>query len=62
VAAMGQFGQGGGPILLDDLHCLGTENNILQCDAKAWGVNNCQHNEDVGVICSNQRKEDDGLD
>ncbi|XP_052789120.1 deleted in malignant brain tumors 1 protein-like [Mya arenaria] len=48
-----QFGQGSGPILLDDLNCLGTESNLLQCDNKGWGINNCQHSEDVGVICSN---------
>lgn len=45
------FGQGSGPILLDDLNCLGQETNILQCDAKGWGRNNCGHDEDVGVIC-----------
>ncbi|XP_053380060.1 deleted in malignant brain tumors 1 protein-like [Mercenaria mercenaria] len=45
------FQQGSGPILLDDLHCLGQETNILQCDAKGWGRNNCGHDEDVGVIC-----------
>jgi hypothetical protein len=45
------FTQGSGPILLDDLHCLGQETNILQCDAKGWGNNNCGHDEDVGVVC-----------
>ncbi|XP_060590612.1 deleted in malignant brain tumors 1 protein-like isoform X2 [Ruditapes philippinarum] len=46
-----KFTQGSGPILLDDLHCLGQETNILQCDAKGWGNNNCGHDEDVGVVC-----------
>lgn len=45
------FQQGSGPILLDDVHCLGQEINILQCDAKGWGAHNCGHDEDVGVIC-----------
>ena len=45
------FGEGGGPILLDDVRCTGTESNLLQCSAKNWGVNNCAHREDVGVIC-----------
>ncbi|KAJ8300514.1 hypothetical protein KUTeg_022033 [Tegillarca granosa] len=46
------FGSGTGPILLDDVHCLGTEQNIVQCASKPFGVNNCDHSEDVGVVCS----------
>ena len=43
------FGQGTGPIWLDNLHCTGIEQNMLQCQ----GIGNldCYHSEDVSVIC-----------
>ena len=55
--AMGSayFGAGAGPILLDDVTCLGVETNILQCNTKPWGTNDCTHSEDVGVICQSGR-------
>lgn len=48
---MARFGQGTGPIFLDDLSCTGTELNILSCPRQSLGSNNCGHNEDAGVIC-----------
>ncbi|XP_060910023.1 macrophage receptor MARCO-like [Labrus mixtus] len=42
---------GSGEIWLDDLHCTGTEADIFNCPHPPVGVNNCQHNEDVGVGC-----------
>ena len=39
------------PIWLDDVHCSGNENNILNCQHKAFGLTNCQHTEDVGIDC-----------
>ncbi|NXF41392.1 DMBT1 protein, partial [Nyctibius bracteatus] len=46
------FGQGQGPIWLDDVHCVGTEAALSQCRAKNWGVHGCEHAEDAGVVCS----------
>ncbi|XP_056011221.1 deleted in malignant brain tumors 1 protein-like [Ostrea edulis] len=46
------FGQGPGPIWLDDVTCTGNENSLLNCRIKPWGVQNCMHNEDVGVDCN----------
>ncbi|NXC76448.1 DMBT1 protein, partial [Anhinga anhinga] len=46
------FGQGQGPIWLDDVHCMGTEAALSECRAKGWGVRGCEHGEDASVVCS----------
>ncbi|XP_057278816.1 soluble scavenger receptor cysteine-rich domain-containing protein SSC5D-like, partial [Pezoporus wallicus] len=54
VAAPGhaRFGAGGDPIWLDNVECAGTESAFSQCDHGIWGLHNCNHNEDAGVVCS----------
>ncbi|XP_052696969.1 uncharacterized protein LOC128175386 isoform X6 [Crassostrea angulata] len=46
------FGFGNGPILLDDVDCLGTETDIGVCKHRGWTIHNCNHVEDVAVRCS----------
>lgn len=46
-----QFGQGQDPIWMDKVSCLGTENDIFECN-KTMGSHACSHSEDAGVICS----------
>jgi deleted-in-malignant-brain-tumors protein 1 len=46
-----QHGQGSGQIWLDDLACLGSESNILDCPSLRWGTHNCAHSQDVSVEC-----------
>lgn len=46
------FGDGSGPIFLDDVKCLGTETNLGHCRHLGLSVHNCDHHEDAGAICS----------
>ena len=45
------FGQGIGPIFLDDVRCIGRETNITDCQHEGIGVHDCTHAEDASVIC-----------
>ncbi|XP_071503570.1 scavenger receptor cysteine-rich domain-containing protein DMBT1-like [Diadema antillarum] len=47
-----EYGQGSGPILLDDVECNGTESNLADCQHNGYGMHNCGHYEDVGVECT----------
>ena len=40
-----------GPIWIDNLDCARSHDTLSECDFNEWGVNNCDHDEDIGVIC-----------
>ena len=49
------FGQGSGPILLDNVACNGSEFTLAMCRHLGVGiVRSCSHYEDAGVRCSLQ--------
>ncbi|XP_071831062.1 scavenger receptor cysteine-rich type 1 protein M160-like isoform X3 [Apostichopus japonicus] len=51
LAPEAHFGEGTGPIVMDNVRCIGTETNLAQCSHKEWTVHDCNHREDVGIMC-----------
>uniref|UniRef100_A0A3B3VVE4 SRCR domain-containing protein n=1 Tax=Poecilia latipinna TaxID=48699 RepID=A0A3B3VVE4_9TELE len=47
-----QFAVGTGQIWLDEVACTGNENYLTECSHSGFGVHNCAHSQDAGVICS----------
>lgn len=45
------YGEGAGPILLDNVMCRGSEDNLLECVHEPLFTNNCAHSEDASVKC-----------
>ncbi|XP_053767878.1 neurotrypsin isoform X1 [Desmodus rotundus] len=49
--SLAYFGEGGGPIHLDNVGCTGAEGSLADCVKQDVGRHNCRHSEDAGVIC-----------
>lgn len=45
------FGQGNGKIWMDDLRCTDNDTNIFNCSQNRFGIHDCGHHEDAGVVC-----------
>ena len=52
VTGEASFGAGVGRIWLDDVECMGSEENITFCTHQGWGITNCDHGDDAGVVCT----------
>jgi len=39
------------PVWLDGVDCTGSEDSIVDCKHRAWGINDCNHDDDVSIAC-----------
>lgn len=46
-----RYGQGEGPIVLDNVLCTGLEAYLTDCPNNGYYTHNCGHYEDAGVHC-----------
>ena len=47
-----QFGQTSGETWLDNVDCRTGEVWLANCTHRGWGVEDCHHGQDVGVVCN----------
>ena len=47
------YGEGSGPIWLDNVDCTGLESSIGECSHSGWGVHSstCNHGNDAAAVC-----------
>ncbi len=51
VSYRASYGEGTGPILIDQIDCTSDAQSILDCNHNGWGVHDCKHREDAGLDC-----------
>jgi len=45
------FGVGTGDIVIDELQCSGSEDDVQFCASSPWLTHDCAHWQDVGIDC-----------
>lgn len=51
-AGAAKFGQGTGPIWMDQVNCTGEEDSLRKCPPKIMREHSCSHSKDAGVECA----------
>ena len=51
------YGEGSGPILIDNVNCFGYEASLFSCRHTGVGNHNCGHSEDASVRCAKTKGE-----
>ncbi len=51
VKSAAYFGQGSGPVWMNNVSCNGTESTLKNCVLSGRVQQNCSHEKDAGVIC-----------
>ena len=51
IAVFYAFGQGTGPVFLNNMRCTGAESSLLDCNYTWPDVHQCSHLADGGVVC-----------
>uniref|UniRef100_K7FTP9 Soluble scavenger receptor cysteine-rich domain-containing protein SSC5D n=1 Tax=Pelodiscus sinensis TaxID=13735 RepID=K7FTP9_PELSI len=46
------FGEGTGPIWLNEMRCQGSEQHLRHCRHRGWSQHVCTHEEDASAVCS----------
>ena len=46
------FEGGDGAIFLESLACSGGESTLMECGHPPINIHNCDHSDDVGVLCN----------
>ncbi|KAG2458026.1 DMBT1 protein, partial [Polypterus senegalus] len=53
---LAEFGEGSGPVWLDDVNCHNYDFTLWDCPSADWGESKCLHRRDAGVVCSGDIK------